>query len=167
MADWFNVRIMSVNEIPGHGDGCLPSQWGNTMKSPWVNAVTSRYPHWYDLDCCQDIKPRKSTKLFNSGGYFFFCKPVSSRGITINPRYMPTSVTPDARNACHHLTLAVVRTETTQIYRSLSVSASSRLPTSVAMLHWSLYRAPVFTKTSGSTCWVAPPRVVQCAVSLR
>ena len=29
---------------------------GSTIKLLWVHTVTSRYPTWYDLGCCQDIK---------------------------------------------------------------------------------------------------------------
>ena len=32
------------------------SQWGSTIKSPWVHTVTSLYTSWYDLRCWHDAK---------------------------------------------------------------------------------------------------------------
>ena len=39
-----------------HGVGGLVSQWGSTIKSPWAHTVTSRYPSWYAIRCCHDVK---------------------------------------------------------------------------------------------------------------
>ena len=36
--------------------GYLFSHCDNTIKSPWVCTVPWRYPSWYDLRCCQDVK---------------------------------------------------------------------------------------------------------------
>ena len=47
---------MWLNEVSGHGAGGLVSEWDNTIKSPWVRAVTNRYLSWYDHTCCQDVK---------------------------------------------------------------------------------------------------------------
>ena len=44
----------NVTGILGHDAGGLISQWGSTIRSPWVHTVASRYPSWYGLRCCQD-----------------------------------------------------------------------------------------------------------------
>ena len=45
------IRIMWLSWISGHDSGGLLSQWGSTIKSPWVHTVTSPYPSWYDITC--------------------------------------------------------------------------------------------------------------------
>ena len=59
MTGYLSVRIMWLSGISGHGVNSLISQWGSTIKSPWVCSVTSRYPSWYYLRCCQDVKPKQ------------------------------------------------------------------------------------------------------------
>ena len=40
----------------------LISQWGSTIKSPWVWTLTrQQYPYWYNLRCCQDINLQQPT----------------------------------------------------------------------------------------------------------
>ena len=46
---WLSVRIMWLSVISGNAAGSLVSQWGNTIKSPTVHTVTSRYRSWYDF----------------------------------------------------------------------------------------------------------------------
>ena len=51
---------MRLIAIAGHGVGGLVLQWGSTIKWPCVCTVTSWYPSWYDLCCCQDIKQQQT-----------------------------------------------------------------------------------------------------------
>ena len=44
--------VSGLSGISGQGSGSLLSQWGSTIKLPWVRIVTSRYPSWYDLRSC-------------------------------------------------------------------------------------------------------------------
>ena len=58
---WLSLRMMWLSGIWGHGADSLASQWGSTIRSPWVRTVTSRYLSCYDLICCQDLKLQQPT----------------------------------------------------------------------------------------------------------
>ena len=65
MTDWLSVRIMQLSGIAGHGAGSLKSQWGSTIKSPWVCTVTNQYQapcywgYWYFTVVLQQTLPTK------------------------------------------------------------------------------------------------------------
>ena len=44
---------MWLSGISSHAAGLLLTQWGRTVKSPWVCTVTSWYPFCYDLTGCK------------------------------------------------------------------------------------------------------------------
>ena len=54
--DWVGYQLSC------HAASGLVSQWASIMKLSWVRSVTSQYPSWYDLRCCQDIKLQQQTK---------------------------------------------------------------------------------------------------------
>ena len=57
---------MWLSGISGYGTGSLVSQRGSTIKSPCACTVMSRYPSWYDLRCCQDIKLQQQNQPENT-----------------------------------------------------------------------------------------------------
>ena len=60
---------MCLSGISDHGVSCLTSQWGSIIKLPWVRTVRSRYPFWYDLRCCKDVRLPQQTRLDRRGGW--------------------------------------------------------------------------------------------------
>ena len=61
--DWLARYQDNVSGISCHDASGLRSQWGSTKRLPWLHAVTSPYPSWYDLRCCQDGQLQQSTIL--------------------------------------------------------------------------------------------------------
>ena len=65
---WLSVKIMWLSGISGHGAGSMASQWGSTIKSPWMRTVTRWYLSWYDLIwCCKDVKLQQPSNSYVPG----------------------------------------------------------------------------------------------------
>ena len=48
--------------ISGHGADSLISQWGSTIKSPWVPTVTSQYSSWWPILMTFDVTRTTTNK---------------------------------------------------------------------------------------------------------
>ena len=121
--------------ISGHGASSLISQWGRTIKSSWMHAVTSRYLSWYDLRCFQDVILQQATYIV-----YIYVVRVTKMGniasrvvigpttlafwasvLTITtPRLLDVTIVPTPICLCIFLPERSVQT-TTYIYISLSL----------------------------------------------